>query len=152
MVQIGRFRAPVIPGLLDPVMERLDAQPVKVRKNVRKVSKETYNVLADTGLLGAATTKVMRALKHCINTTQTPPTPEELALWMFQHGVIPRARVQVVAPRLTELHIGKFVRRKGQEPLRVGGGEVEKLPLRVCRVTGNMAHPVRPREKGSVLR
>jgi hypothetical protein len=125
-----------------------DRRPVPFRKAVRDVSRETYNVLADTGALGAATTKVMRSLKAYINKHADYPTPAELARWMFQTGVLKRDNVNTVAPRLTELHIGKIVRRQGQDPARVGGGEIEKLPLRVCRVTGGDAHPVRPVQKG----
>jgi hypothetical protein len=123
-------------------------RPVPFRKAVRDVSRETYNVLADTGALGAATTKVMRSLKAYINKHGTPPTPAELTRWMFQAGVIKRDNLNTVAPRITELHIGKVIRRKGQGPVRIGGGEIEKLPLRVCRVTGGDAHPVRPVQKG----
>lgn len=124
-------------------------RPASFRKAVRAVSKETYNVLADTGALGAATTKVMRSLKAYINATADYPTPAELAAWMFERGVLPRNNVNAVAPRLTELHIGKVLRREGQDPVRIGGGEIEKLPVRTCRVTGGQAHPVRPRHKGS---
>lgn len=146
------MHAPVLPGIFSPVMERLDAPAVKVRKNVRKVSRETYNVLADTGMLGAACTKVMRSLKAYINKHAECPTPAELTRWMFDAGIIKHNRVNSVSPRLTELHVGKVIRVKGQEPRRIGGGEIEKLPVRICRETGGYAHPVRPREKGSEYR
>lgn len=127
-------------------------RPAPFRKAVRAVSKETYNVLADTGALGAATTKVMRSLKAYINKHAVDPTPAELTRWMFETGVIKRNDTNLVAPRLTELHKGRVMRRKGCAPVRVGGNEIEKLPLRVCRETGNEAHPVRPRQRGSEAR
>lgn len=145
------MHAPCIPGLLDPVLHPVASKPIRVRKNVRKVSRETYNVLADTGMLGPACTKVMRSLKHYINSKGECPTPAELCRFMFTNGVIPHFNLNSVAPRITELHIGKVIRVKGQEPRRVGGGEIEKLPVRICRETGGYAHPVRPREKGSEL-
>lgn len=129
-------------------------QPVKperaapFRKAVRQVSKETYNVLADTGALGASTTKVMRSLKAYINRHADYPTPAELCRWMFQTGVIKKDHVNRVAPRLTELHKGKVVRQKDGTRVRMGGGEIEKLPVRQCRVTEGNAHPVRPVQKG----
>jgi hypothetical protein len=134
--------------IYDQPVER-PARRTVFRKAVRDVSKETYNVLADTGALAAATTKVMRSLKAYINRHADYPTPEELKDWMFAQGVIPKPNINLVAPRLTELHIGKVVRRKGQEPVRVGGGLIEKLPVRICRSTGGDAHPVRPVQKGS---
>jgi len=140
---------PSLPFDRKPEPEAKAIRPVPFRKAVRDVSKETYNVLADTGALGAATTKVMRSLKAYINRYAAYPTPAELTKWMFDSGVIKRNHVNCVAPRLTELHKGRVVRRKGQLPTRVGGGEIEKLPLRTCRETGGDAHPVRPRQKGS---
>lgn len=134
-------------GQLEP--DTAPIRPVPFRKAVRDVSKETYNVLADTGALGAATTKVMRSLKAYINKHADYPTPAELTRWMFDTDVIKFNRTNLVAPRLTELHLGRVVRLKGQAPHRVGGGEIEKLPVRVCRETGGDAHPVRPRQKGS---
>lgn len=125
-------------------------RPVRVRKNVRAVSRETYNVLVDTGALGAACTKVMRSLKAFINKHQYPPTPAELTRWMFVAGVIKRDATNLVAPRLTEMARGKVVRLADGSTVRVGGREIEQLPLRKCQVTGNTAHPVRPREAGSV--
>lgn len=119
------------------------------RKAVRDVSKETYNVLADTGALGAATTKVMRSLKAYINKRADYPTPAELTRWLFEAGVIKRDATNLVAPRLTELGRGKVVRNPDGTRTRVGGNEIEYLPLRTCRVTGHSAHPVRPRQKGS---
>jgi hypothetical protein len=123
--------------------------PREPRKLARAVSKETYNVLADTGALGAACTKVMRSLKAYINRFQQAPTPAELTRWMFVSGVIKRESPNLVSPRLSELAQGKVVRGPDGSRTRVGGHEIELLPVRVCSVTGNRAHPVRPREKGS---
>ena len=101
--------------------------------------------------MGAATTKVMRSLKAYINRYGEAPTPAELAHFMFIGGVIKRDDPNYTRPRLTELVIGKIQHQAGGR-VRIGGGECEYLPLRYCSVTGNKAHPVRPREKGSVLR
>lgn len=124
-------------------------RPVAFRKAVRDVSRETYNVLADTGALGAMCTKVMRSLKAYINRHGHAPTPAELTRAMFEAGVIKRDATNLVAPRLTELDKGKTVRLPDGSTVRLGGGEIQKLPLRLCRVTGNQAHPVQPRQKGS---
>lgn len=137
------MHAPVLPGLFDP---RPAPQP---RKRMRGVSKETYNVLADTGALGAMSTKVMRSLKYFINRRGFPPTPAELTRDMFQLGVIPRESVNLVAPRLSGLARGQTRRLKDGSQQRIGAIEIDLLPLRMCAVTGNEAHPVRPREKGS---
>jgi hypothetical protein len=144
------MNAPCLPGLFSPVIDPMTAKPMRVRKNVRAVSKETYNVLADTGMLGAACTKVMRSLKFYINQHQECPTPAELTRHMYRAGVINRDSTNLVSPRLTELAVGKVKRQKDGSPVRVGGREVDYLPVRLCRVTGNLAHPVRPRQKGSV--
>lgn len=140
-------------GLRYSVDEILTAtKPKRVRKNVRQVSRETYNVLVDTGMLGAACTKVMRSLKYYINRHGDAPTPAELSHDMFTLGVIPRDDPNYTRPRLTELVVGRWQRQADGSRVRVGGGECEYLPLRRCSVTGNAAHPVRPREKGSELR
>jgi hypothetical protein len=125
-------------------------RPSRPPSGVRAISRETYNCLADTGALGAACTKVMRSLKYFINSKGYPPTPAELTRHMFQLGVIPRDYVNLVAPRLSNLEKGNRVRQADGTVIRVGGGEVEKLPVRKCHVTGNDAHPVQPRQKGSV--
>jgi len=145
-----KLHAPCLPGLFSPVADPVTTKPVRVRKNVRAVSRETYNLLADTGALGAACTKVMRSLKAYINKHQVAPTPAELTRWMWTSGVIKRDSTNLVAPRLTEMARGKVVRQADGSTVRVGGREIEQLPLRKCHVTGNAAHPVRPREAGSV--
>lgn len=138
-----------LPMYGQPLPEEPPSRPAPFKKAVRSVSVEQYNVLADTGALSAATTKVMRSLKAYINKHIDPPTPAELARWMFEVGVIKHDRVNLVAPRLTELVKGKVVRRKDQPPTRIGGGLAQYLPKRTCRATGNPAHPVRPRQVGS---
>ncbi len=95
------------------------------------------------------TTKVMRSLKYYINRHGECPTPAELTRDMFELGVINRDSVNLVAPRITELGKGRVVKNEDGTRSRIGGQEIEYLPLRVCGVTGNKAHPVRPREKGS---
>jgi len=134
---------PVLPDLFTPRSER------PPRKLARAVSKETYNVLADTGALGAACTKVLRSLKAYYNKFQEWPTRPELTRWMYQAGVIKHDSINLVSPRLTEMAIGKVLHLPDGSQKRIGGAEIELLPVRKCRVTGASAHPVRPREKGS---
>lgn len=125
-------------------------KPVRRPSGVRAISRETYNLLTDTGALGAACTKVMRSLKFFINSKGYPPTPAELAHHMFTQGVIKRDDPNFARPRLTELVKGSWQTLADGSRVRVGGGECEYLPLRRCTVTGNQAHPVQPRQKGSL--
>ena len=125
------------------------------RKSVRKVSRENIYRLKDSGALSERTTAVLNALAHRYYVTQKWSTPAELAHWMFTHGKIPRESTNVVAPRLTDLVSGAWVKRRDAEGkafrVKEGGGMCELLPRRVCTITGNPAHPVRIREAGSVL-
>ncbi len=114
-------------------------RPVRRPSGVRALSRETYNLLADTGALGSACTKVMRSLKYFINSKGYAPTPAELTRHMAELQVINRESVNLVAPRLTELANGKVRKLPDGSTVRVGGREIELLPLRICRVTGNKA-------------
>ncbi len=68
---------------------------------------------------------------------------------MANEQVIKRDSVNLVAPRLTELTVGKVQRHDDGARVRVGGGLLVRLPARVCAVTGNKAEPYRIPEKGS---
>lgn len=122
-----------------------------VRKAVRKVSRDQYAVLRDTGRLSKRAHEVLTALAHRYYVLQDWATPAELTRWMFRHGTITRESTNLVAPRLSDLVNGRWVRGRGGTRVQVGGGVCELLPKRVCRVTGTLAHPVRIREAGSTL-
>lgn len=124
--------------------------PRRIRKQVRKISRQQYAVLRDTGVLSAKAHAVLTALAHRYYVTQIWPTPAELARWMFQHGKIPRDSTNLVAPRISGLVNGEW-RGRGRSRRQVGGGVCEYLPKRRCTVTQGDAHPVRIREAGSVL-
>lgn len=132
-----------LPLLVD--IERAE-KPWKV---VRRVSKQLYAVLREGGYLKRSGLRVLTALAYYRNRTMTWPTPAELAQFMYDHKRrIPHPDCRYVAPRLTELVNGMVVRRHGQK-VRVGGGVCDLLPRRVCRQTGQKAHPVAIREAGS---
>lgn len=134
------------PSLLDVI-----AREDKPRKRVRAVSRQQYAVLRDTDRLSARTHAVLTALAHRYYVTQEWATPAELTRWMFNHGTIPRESTNVVAPRISDLVNGAWVKGPDGTRVQVGGGVCEFLPKRVCAVTGGLAHPVRIREAGSVL-
>lgn len=120
------------------------AEPLP-RKRVRAVSRQVYAELRDSGRLSNSVAKVLRNLAHAYNATQSWPTAAELAYFMKQKGELERDDPRAVAPRLTFLGPGE---RRRDGTIR-GGGVIEKLPVRICRVTGSPAHPWRIREKGA---
>ena len=134
-------------------------QPWKI---VRRVSKRVYAVLRDSGYLKKSGLTVLTALAFYRNRTQVWPTPAELTRFMFD-GVthvgprvktrrrIPKNESRYVAPRLSELIRGSVVRRHGQK-VRIGGGVCDQLPVRICRESGQWAHPITIREVGSLER
>jgi len=121
----------------------------RVRKNVRKVSSGRYATLRDGTILKAAQARVFRCLAAYYNRFQQWPTRAELTEWMFSRREIPRRNINSVAPRISELLNGWHVKLPDGTRRRVGGGAVELLPVRRCRVNGDAAHPVRIRESGS---
>lgn len=130
------------PSLLDVV-----ARQERPRKTVRRVSRAQYAVLRDTpGLLTARQHAVLTAIAAIYNATQIWPTRGEIARWMFDHGRLPRPDHSLIAPRLTELSRGVMDRQTRQYH---GGGVIEPLPARPCRVAQTPAHPWRVTEIGS---
>jgi len=127
-------------------LERAERAP---RKIVRAVSKQLYAALRDGDYLPQSSAKVLRNVAAFKNRRGSWPTGSELTAWMFEHGEIPRNDTRFVVARVTELVKGRVVRRATGESVRVGGGVLVLLPVRVCHVTGNPAHPISVREAGS---
>lgn len=121
-------------------------------KVVRRVSRQIYAVLRDSGIAGETTRRVITSLAWYRNRSMAWPTPAELTAFMFERRRIARLDTRLVAPRLTELVRGRVVRGPGGGKVRQGGGVATYLPARICRVTGNKAHPVAIREAGSLER
>ena len=138
------------PSLLS-VLEREE----RPRKKVRKVSKQIYAELRDSDRLGKSQHRVLTALAHYYNARADWPTTAELARWMFDHGKLTREAVNLIAPRVSDLVNGEWSKRKRQdgqiENFQKGGGVCEFLPARLCRITGDLSHPIRIREAGSRL-
>lgn len=116
------------------------------RKRVRAVSKAQYAELRDTDRLSQGQHAVLTAIAAIYNATQTWPTRGEIACWMFEHGRLPRADHALIAPRLTELSRGVMNRKTRQY---LGGGVIEPLPKRPCRIAQTTAHPWRIVEVGA---
>jgi hypothetical protein len=127
------------PSLLD-----LPFREERPRKRVRLVSKDVYRELRDSDRLGTRAADVLRSLAAFYNRHQDWPTAPELTRWMVEHGDLPREDFNLVRPRLTEMCVGRIV-----DGMTVGGGVLDVLPRRVCRVTGQPAHPWKVREAGS---
>ena len=123
------------------------------RKIVRTVCRENNNRLRDEAkaarLEGRETKaqQVHRCLAAFINFYAYAPTPAELTRRMFETGEIPSDRVNLVSPRISEGINGLVRRDVDGNKVRIGGGLYALLPLRVCRVTGDMAHPVKIKER-----
>jgi hypothetical protein len=131
-------------GLLDAVQR--DEKP---RKQVRKVSRQQYAELRDSDRLSAGQHAVLTAIAAIYNSRQDWPTRAEIATWMFEHGRLPRNDVSLIAPRLTELSRG-LMNRKTR--VYEGGGVIEALPGRPCRIAQTAAHPWRIVEVGARFR
>lgn len=121
-------------------------------KVVRRVSKQVYAYLRDSGIASRRTWQVVTALAYYRNRTQVWPTAAELARFMFERKRIARDDTRLVAPRLTELVRGRVVRLKDGTKVRKGGGVLTLQGTRRCAVTGAPAHPVAIREAGSLER
>lgn len=139
----------------DPLREQSSYRPIRTRaKRVRDISRQVNNRLRDEAKADKAAgretkpQKVHRCLMACTLKYGQPPTPAELVFFMFDRKEIPRNNVNLVSPRLSEGINGKVKKLKDGSKTRVGGGLYQLMPLRKCRITGEMAHPVRVPEVG----
>ncbi len=114
-------------------------------KRMRAVSKHQYAQLRDTDRLQQRQHDFLTALAAYTNRWGVAPTVAELAEWAHADGRLPRPDPNLYRPRATELSKGE--RRRGR-PTK-GGGVIELLPRRRCRVTGRAAHPLRIIEAGA---
>lgn len=152
------FDAPLSP---DPLNRRSAFTPVRQpRKRVREVCRENANRLRDEAKKDSEegretrAQQVLRCLSAHFNRYAYWPTPAELTEYMHERGELPRKRpgmssLNIVAPRCSELVNGEVRRGPDGSKIRVGGGVCELLPLRVCKINGDDAHPVKVREVGS---
>jgi hypothetical protein len=137
----------VQPSLYDDIT--IEEKPWKV---VRRVSRQVYAYLRDSGVASRRTWQVVTALAYYRNRWQVWPTAAELAHFMHERKRIERDDPRLVAPRITELVRGRVVKLKDGSKVRKGGGVITLMPLRRCSVTKSSAHPVALREAGSAER
>jgi hypothetical protein len=121
-------------------------------KDVRRVSKQLIRELRESGYVKRSGKRVLFALEFYRQRYQEWPTPAELTKFMADQKWIPKDESRYVAPRLTELIRGAWVRSKDGTRRHIGGGVCEQLTARECRETGQTAHPVALREIGSTER
>lgn len=147
------FDAEIVIDQFDP---RSAFAPVPPPRNiVRDVCRQNANRLRDEAKqdridgMETKAQRVHRCLAAFTNRYGYAPTPAELTRYMFERGEIPKDRVNLVAPRLSEGVNGKVQRGADGSKIRVGGGVYELLPLRTCRVNSDDAHPVGIRTAGS---
>lgn len=145
------FDAPLSP---DPLNRRSAFAPVRpARKIVRTVCRENANRLRDEAKAdreaGRETRaqQVLRCLSAYFNRYSYWPTPAELTFYMFERKEIPSNRLNLIAPRCSELVNGEVRRQKDGSKIRVGGGVCELLPLRTCKIPVDDAHPVKVVER-----
>lgn len=141
--------------ITDPLREQSSFRPIRTRaKRVRAISREVNNRLRDEAKQdheeGRETKaqQVHRCLMACALKYGQFPTPAELTFFMHERGEIARNSVNLVSPRLSEGINGKVQHLPDGTTVRVGAGLYESLPLRVCRITGQSAHPVGVPEVG----
>lgn len=143
------------PVVTDPLREQASYRPIRTRaKRVRDISRQVNNRLRDEAKADRAAghetkeQRVHRCLVACALKYGQWPTPAELTLYMFERREIPRNSVNLVSPRLSEGINGKVRTLDDGTKVRVGQGVYQQMPLRECRITGEMAHPVRVPEVG----
>lgn len=136
------YCARCIPGLLDPVMERVDpvteeVRTVKVHKRQRGTAVAVHNLKRDEDKKKAAAgeetreAQVLRCMDAYWNRFQRRPTALELLRWMKNKG----ERVfdiNSIRPRITWL---------------VKNGLAEKKTKRRCRVSGQLVWTWGARER-----
>ncbi len=125
------------------------ARPRRAWKLQRQVSRLQFTELRDSGTLDKWAQAFSDALTAYLNRFNDPPTLKELTRWAFEDGRIPADDPNLFRPRCTELGPGKRRRQRDGSYTVVGGGQIEYLPVRRCRITQRKAHPIRPREAGS---
>jgi hypothetical protein len=140
---LGRF-VPKQPSLLEE-----SARVERPWKRCRDVSKGAYVYGRSTGAFGKRTRAILTALGYFRNRSGQWPTVAELTTDMYERGLLPRNDVRLVAPRLSELVVGRVVRHRDGTRARTGGGLLWLTAPRRCRVTGAQARPVAIREAGS---
>ncbi len=147
------FDAPIQPDPLAPRPSFVAVHPA--RKIVRQVCRQHANRLRDAAKqdreAGRETKaqQVHRCLAAYFNKYGYWATASELRVYMFTHGEIAHDNPNLVSPRLAVGVNGDVKRLKDGTKIRVGGGLYELLPLRVCKITGDSAHPYKIREVGS---
>lgn len=133
------MQLPLLPSIVR------EARP---RKRVRAVSKAQYAVLRDTpGLINRRQHEFITSLAAYVNRYQEAPTVAELVVWAHADGRLPRPDPNLYRPRATEMSRGRKV-----DGRYIGGGAIELLPHRTCRVSGKQAHPLRIVEIGAAFR
>ena len=127
------------PGFDFAAAPKPDLEP---RKHGRDTSRARIDYMRDHGLVTARQHLFLDAL-----TTYThqhgAPTLGELTDWAWRRGFIPRNEGGFFGPRCTELGPGTRRRQPDGSYTTTGGGVIEYLPARVCRITGATAHPIR---------
>jgi len=145
------FDQPLSPDVLSKRSSLTAVRPA--RKIVRQVCRENANKLRDEAKQDRAEgretkeQRVLRCLSAFYNKYAYWPTPAELTERMFGTGEIHKANPNLVSPRLSELINGKVRRGPDGSKVRVGGGVCELLALRVCKINGDDAHPVKVSER-----
>lgn len=133
-MRVSTFRAPCIPGLLDPVMEIInpvtaEVRTVKAHKRQRATAVAVHNLKRDEDKKKAAAgqetreAQVLRCMDAYWNRFQRRPTALELMRWMKNKGE--RVfDVNSIRPRITKLVSQRLVESKGKRPCRVSGQTV----------------------------
>lgn len=129
--------APCLPGLLDPVMERLDAPAVKVWKRQRQTARAVYHrqraIDEEKQVEGQqAETRcqqVLRILAAYWNAKQHSPTALELLEWGRQQGER-LFDVNSIRPRLRELFEAGLIEARGKRKCAVSGVVVYTWAIR----------------------
>lgn len=148
LVLAGEPRPMVIPGLLAPFVEILDAELGEVRtllawKRVRQTSTGLYAMLQDTGILALRRKQVLNAVAAFRNRHQMWPINDEVQDWLVAAKLIADdGNPNYVRPRLTELSRGWHELRVTQ----VDGRRVTEKIFRPCDVL--VAGPSRKNKHG----
>lgn len=132
---------PCIPGLLDPIIHRVDRPSVRVHKRQRQTARAQYHrqraideeKQVEGGKAETRAQQVLRILAAYWNAKQESPTALELLEWGRQQGER-LFDVNSIRPRLFALH---------------ETGLIEARSKRRCKVSGVLVHTWAVREIGS---